>query len=263
MGERRFRHLVWVVAVGVLVTVVGGAGVATAIGRSSQGTDARAQLSATKVGHGSGAAERTGIQTAPTPTHTLSPATSALAATAVVTTRTAPTPTTVAAGPEATPTPPPTMTTTTEPRDWLAELPPRPSPANPTAWSLEENGVSVQLRMTPIAPHVGDTVEFTIESSITIAGGACCLTSLRVGQEIIYQQPPDPGGCSVPPPAERQEHREGRVSYKITGPEIMVIPGPLILDVVLSVARLDPCQVPFGLSGASLNVPVTALYPHR
>jgi hypothetical protein len=251
------------VAVGVLVVVVGGAGIAAAaVGRSSEQPDARAQLSATNLGDGTALAERAGIQT--TTTQTVSPATTAPVATAVPTTRLAPTTTAGGAGPEVAPTPTTTpTTTTTAPTDWMALMPPRPSPENPTSWSVEENGVSVRLRMTPIAPHVGDTVEFTIESSITIAGGACCLTSLRIGQEIIYQQTPEPGGCTVPPPPARLEHREGRVIYEITGPPVMAVPGPLILNVGLSVTRLDPCQVPFGLSGASLDVPVTALYPHR
>ena len=228
-------------------------------GRPSGRTNGRAQLSATNLGDGTAVAERTGI---PTTTAVIdSPATSVPMSTAVPTTRPAPANTTGATALDTVPIP--TTTTTTEPTDWLALLPPRPSPENPASWSLEENGVSVRLRMTPIAPHVGDNVEFTIESSITMAGGACCLTSLLIGQEIIYQQMPEPGGCSVPPPPVRQDHREGRVSYEITGPEVMAIPGPLILQVSLSVSRLDPCQVPFGLTGASLNVPVTALYPHR
>jgi hypothetical protein len=263
MSKRRSQPVGWIVVVGVLAAVVGGAGIATAaLGQSSGRTDPRAHLSATNFDDAD-VAERMGIPT--TITRTDAPATQAVAVTAVPTTRTAPVTTTIAPRPAVTPTPPPTTasTTTTAPTDWLALLPPRPSPENPPSWSMEANGVSVQLRMTPIAPHVGDTVEFTIDSSITLAGGACCLTSLHIGQEIVYQEMPGPGGCSVPPPPARQEHREGRVSYVITGPEIMAIPGPLILDVGLSVSRLDPCQVPFGFSGATLNVPVTALYPHH
>jgi len=262
MAQRRSRNTGWMMVVGVLVTVVGGAGIASAARvRPSAPTDARAQLSAADLGDATALTERTGIPTTTTPADP--PSTSAPKATAVPARSTAPATTTSAAEPTVTATPTTSTTPTTAPTDWMAMMPPRPSPPNPPSWSVEENGVSVQLRMTPIDPHVGDTVEFTIESSITMAGGACCVTSLQIGQEIVWQQMHGPGGCSVPPPPVRQEQREGRVSYEITGPEVMAIPGPLILHVVLSVSRLDPCQVPFGLTGATLDVPVTVLYPHR
>ena len=265
MTQRRSRDTGWMMVVGVLVAVVGGAGIAAAaLGRPSGRTDDRAQLSAADLGDATALTERTGIPTTTMPADP--PPSSAPAATERPATRTAPAPTTIAIGPDVSPSPTTTTTTTpttAAPTDWMAMTPPRPSPANPPSWNLKENGMTVQLRMTPIAPHVGDTVEFTIESTTMIAGGACCWALLSVGQDSIYQPMPEPGGCAVPPPPARQVHRETRVSYEITGPEVVAVPGPLILNVVLTVSRLDPCQVPFGVSGATLSVPVTVLYPHR
>lgn len=159
---------------------------------------------------------------------------------------------------------PPTVTTTTvvldppvvlAPIDFAAAMPPITAPPNPDSWSVDENGVSVRLRMTPSAPRVGDTVEFTIEVWATIPSDACCITTLSVNQVMIYNRMHEQGpGCPVP--ATPREHR---VSYKIMGPEVMAVPAPLTFNVHLQATRVDLCTGLPRFAGADLTATMTAL----
>ena len=258
MRHRRVRAG-WV---SLLVVAVGSAGVAAALPGSSLRNDASTSLAATNVGDGAAVADQTtttaatsllsttptASATAPPPTTRLTPTTGAGSVPA--TARSVPT--------TARPTPPsyPAFTSTTVAPGQPAQT--VPPPVNPPAWTFSEDGVSVRLRMTPTAPRVGDTVEFTIETWTDLPGVTCCNVMLRFSQDTVFRRWPEIGPCPERPP------REARVSYRITEPTVFPIPMPYVTVLfLLSVSTtFDPCA---GLQPASkggeFGVPVVVRLP--
>jgi hypothetical protein len=99
--------------------------------------------------------------------------------------------TTTTSAPSTTPTPPAPSNTTPAPS---LDPPPTPFPVNPAtgnpatvqpyapgAWRLTHNGITVEARIDPPSPNVGDTVRFTFSASG--AGDYCCDLFLYMGNE--------------------------------------------------------------------------------
>lgn len=252
MGRWRVRAG-WV---SLLVVAVGSAGVAAALPGSSLRNNASTPLTATRVGEGAAVVDQTTTTTATTVRATTLTAPTTAPPT---TTRVTPTTATRRVPPTtARPTPPPSpgFTTTTVAPGQPAQT--VPAPVNPPAWTFSEDGVSVRLRMTPTAPRVGDTVEFTIEAWTDLPGVTCCNVLLLFSQDTVFRRWPDIGPCPERPP------REARVSYRITEPTVSPIPGPFVT--VLFLLRVsttfDPCA---GLQqeskGGVFGVPVVVRLP--
>lgn len=239
----------------LLVVAVGSAGVAAALPGSSLRNDASTSLGPTSVGNGAAVAD----QTTTTPATSVRGTTLTAPATAPpTTTRVTPTTRAPRMPTTARPTPPsnPGFTTTTV----APGQPPQtvPPPVNPPAWTFSEDGVSVRLRMTPIAPRVGDTVEFTIEAWTDLPGVTCCNVMLRFSQDTVFRRWPEIGPCPERPP------REERVSYRITEPTVSPIPGPFVTVLfLLSVSStFDPCAgLQQASKGGEFGVPVVLRLP--
>jgi hypothetical protein len=233
--------------VSLLVVVVGGAGVAAALpGSSALRPHASSSLAAANIGDGAALGEQT-TTTAANLVHAITSTTPTTAP--PVTARVTPT-TRAGTVPTAPRTTPPTQagftTTTQAPGRPALTVPP---PVNPPAWTFEGDGLSVRLRMTPIAPRVGDTVEFTIESWTDLPGITCCNVLLQFSRDTVFRRWPEPGPCPERPP------RSERVSYRITEPTVSPIPGPITLAFLLTVSStFDPCA---GLQQASKTIQVT------
>ncbi|MEO6628876.1 MAG: hypothetical protein ABIP03_09950 [Aquihabitans sp.] len=122
---------------------------------------------------------------------------------------------------------------------------PKP-PANPTSWSFEANGLAVKIAMTPLAPRVGDTVEFTIETWTTLANETCCNVTLTYANNQVFSRWPPIGPCpKLPIP------REERVSYHISEPAVPLFAGvdtPVSMTVRVA-TTFNPCA---GLPGATI-----------
>jgi hypothetical protein len=71
-------------------------------------------------------------------------------------------------------------------------------PYAPGAWRLTHNGITLEARIDPPSPNVGDTVRFTFSASG--AGDYCCDLFLYIGNEQrpIYQSGPPQGPCPLP-----------------------------------------------------------------
>ena len=245
----------------LLVVAVGGAGVAAALpGSSSLRGDASSSLAAANVGAGAALGEQS-TTSAATPGRAIPPTTPATSTTASpATTRATPT-----SRPGTVPTAPTTLATlatrpgfvptTVAPGQPAQTVPP---PVNPPAWAFEGDGLSVRLRMTPIAPRVGDTVEFTIEAWTDLQGVTCCNVVLQFAGNTVFRRVPQIGPCPDPP------RREERVRYRITEPTVSAIPGPFVtVRFSLTVATtFDPCA---GLQQAArvaeFGVPVVVRLP--
>lgn len=245
MRGLRSHHVRAMALVGALVLAVGGAGIAVAA--SGRPSSSGVALLAATTGDGSVVADRPTTTVAPTPT--TGPVTP--------TTRVAPvTATTLGLRPPVRPT---TSTTAAPGPQSTVTTPPTTAQANPASWSLDENGVSVRLRMMPVAPHVGDTVEFVIETWATVPTDACCITLLYVGQDLVYSRFHEAGpGCPVP-----TTPREHRVSYTITGPEALAATAPLMLNIHVQASRVDLCTAPPRFTTVNFFAPVAATYPRR
>lgn len=128
-------------------------------------------------------------------------------------------------------------------------------PANPTSWSFEANGLAARITMTPLAPRVGDTVEFTIETWTTLANETCCNVTLAYANNQVFSRWPPIGPCPKLP-IPRQE----RVSYHITEPEVPLFAGvdtPVSMTVRVA-TTFNPCAgVPGAGVSADFNWPVT------
>lgn len=135
---------------------------------------------------------------------------------------------------------------------------PQPPP-NPTSWSFEANGLAVRIAMTPLAPRVGDTVEFTIETWTTLANETCCNVTLAYANNQVFSRWPPIGPCPKLP-IPRQE----RVSYHITEPEVPLFAGvstPVSMTVRVA-TTFNPCaSVPGGTIFADFNWQVTVGFP--
>ena len=145
-------------------------------------------------------------------------------------TSTSPRPSTTRPGPTTTSSPAPATTTTTvapRPTTSLVTTTTAPRPV-PSSWTLDENGISMRLKVEPAAPRVGDTVTFTFETWATVPTDFCCINHFYVDGELIYTRFHDQGPCPLP-----QSERRQQVSHVVTEP------GPLAFQ--LQANRVDFC----------------------
>jgi len=241
--------------VALLVVLVAGAGIGVAVARPSPLLrDAPGGLAAAGVGGGAALAEQsTTTVNSIRGTPVTAPATTAQPTPApTTTTRGVPTTrATTASTTTGAASPPPSSTSTTLARFWAPNV---PLPVNPPAWTFEAGGVFARVRMTPIAPQVGDTVVFTIESWTDVPGRTCCNVVLQFGQDTVLRRwPPAPGPCPEPPP------REDRVSYRIAEPKVLPVPMPFVtVRFLLNVAStFNPCAGPQeATQGGVFDLPV-------
>jgi hypothetical protein len=60
------------------------------------------------------------------------------------------------------------------------------------------NGISIGLRMEPVAPRAGDNVHFSITA--TDASASCCLTTFYLGDGTFVPADPSVRSCPFPVP---------------------------------------------------------------
>jgi len=240
---------------GALVLSVGAAGVTAAVsGPSTSGSPSASGLFAADLTHAPAPADTTTTSGA-TPTTTSTPPTPPVTRTPPARTLPRPPATTSTVGGHPTATagagdaPGPTPTSVQYPQP----------PPNPTSWSFEANGLAVRIAMTPLAPRVGDTVEFTIETWTTLANETCCNVTLAYANNQVFGRWPPIGPCPKLP-IPRQE----RVSYHITEPEVPLFAGvstPVSMTVRVA-TTFNPCAgVPGATIFADFNWQVTVGFP--
>jgi hypothetical protein len=176
----------WTALAALLVVVVGGGGIAAAV--SAAGADhvaERSVLTAAGVTDAEGAPPATSSTTTAPPT-TAPPATTTTAPRNVATTVPGKVPVTTAttavrpsSGAPATTAPPATTTTSV--------------PANPSSWSVDQDGISVRLRIDPAVPRAGQSVRLIIDTSTT-TGHYCCSNMVTLNG---VDAPLPTGGASV------------------------------------------------------------------
>ena len=194
---RRLGRWPGLLAVLVLALVAGGIAVVGSRGPSEQPI-ATSPLAAAGLGLQTPEQPSTTVTTMP-PTSTTEPPTTSTTAKVVPTTR-----------PPAPPTVPTAPPTTTHVSPFPTVAPAAPG-TNPSSWTLEDNGMSLRLRMEPQNPHVGDTVTFIMETSATVPTDYCCVVSLMVNSVERFSRFWPQGPCPLAPaPAE------DRVSFVVT-----------------------------------------------
>lgn len=161
--------------------------------------------------------EPTGTTTTATPETTAT--TRAVATSSVPVATRPPTTTGSATAPTTAPTPAATAPTSGAPGtpptpyavDPLTGNPAITQPYAPGAWRVTVNGITIDGRIEPAAPKLGDTVRFSFSAGGE--GDFCCDLSLYMGgdSEPLYRSPPVPGPCPLPHSAA------GEASYVVTG----------------------------------------------
>lgn len=187
MRRLELRREGWTALAALLLVVVGGGGIAAAASTvGTKHTVERSVLTAAGVTDAEGAPQPTSSTTTAPPT--TAPATTTTAAPRNATTTVpakAPVTTTATAtvrpssGAPATTAPPATTTTSI--------------PANPSSWSVDQDGISVRVRIDPAVPRAGQSVRFIIDTSTT-TGNYCCANMLTVNG---VQEPLPKGGPTV------------------------------------------------------------------
>jgi hypothetical protein len=187
----------WATLAALLVVLVGGAGIAAAVsGATGNHPVERSILTAAGVTAADGAPTPTSSTTT-TPTTTAPATTIATAPRNLATTVPLRVPVTTAVRPaSAAPTstaPAPTTTTSI--------------PVNPSSWSVNQDGISVRVRIDPAVPRAGQTVRFIIDTSSS-TGTYCCLNLLTVNgvQEQLPKGAPgvDANGTTITSTHEEQ-----------------------------------------------------------
>lgn len=120
--------------------------------------------------------------------------------------------------------------TTLGPRAPTSVVPPRPpvpgeaEEIGPGAWRSSSEGITATLRMSPVAPRVGQVVRFSID--VTYTGEGCCLVFLYPGHGAVFRPENNSTDCSRAPSSLRREllHTYTRASMVTLNVQSSVFP---------------------------------------
>lgn len=138
-----------------------------------------------------------------------------------------PAPTPTVAAPTTRVAPPPTLTPA------LPTPPPPPLQTveiGPGAWRSTFEGITATLRMTPVAPRVGQAVQFSIDTTYTGAG--CCMVSLYPGDGAVFQPEDNSMDCTRVPGSLHREllHTYARADTFVVHVQPSILPCTLTPD---------------------------------
>lgn len=86
-------------------------------------------------------------------------------------------------------------TTAAKPTTTLAAPP--TTEASPSSWAIEENGISIRVRIEPARPVAGEPLRFVVDT-VTTSGDYCCVNTLYVNGAIVDYPSGGPFGCPAP-----------------------------------------------------------------